>query len=344
MDITGEVRKARAGFSTFYGEHGYKKFLAQKVLEQSELLRVVRVFGRSFGPLLNKTLPADSGLRLQLALFDHEASLTQVPERETGAESREDTDVDTLIYFPGCSANYLYPEIVNACESLSAFLGYTLMIPNGLVCCGAAMDAAGDPETAKKHAKHNILVLEKTTGSIVVSCSSCFAHLKRYADILSEDPLWKERAEYVTERLIEISQFLDANLPEVVEVCSDVAVEGKVNVFYHDPCHLRNECNITREPRNVLKRFSTLNLLELEDGPQCCGHGGLFHLGAPELSAAIRDDLAGKVLAMKPDIITSSCSGCLMQWKIALSAQGVKLPVVHLAELVSLAKAGDLSF
>jgi glycolate oxidase iron-sulfur subunit len=97
---------------------------------------------------------------------------------------------------------------------------------------------------------------------------------------------------------------------------------------------LRHGLNITREPRNVLKRFSTVKLLELEDGPQCCGQGGLFHIGAPELSALIRDDLAGKVLAMKPDVITSSCSGCLMQWKTAIAAAGCKMPVLHLADLL----------
>lgn len=342
VDITAEVREARSGFSRFYGEHGYKKFLARKVLEQSEVLSVVRKFGRSFAPLLEKTLPVESGLRLQLAIFDHDVAPKSRSEVE--AASEVDQSHKSLTYFPGCSASHLYPEIVDGCRSLCNALGYSLTIPDGLVCCGVAMDAAGDKETAEKLAKKNILALERTSGTILVSCGSCFAHLERYVDIFSNEPLWKERAEYVCERLVEINQFLDRSTPEENVAVSDVKATGDnvIRVFYHDPCHLRNELNITSEPRNVLKRFSAIELVELEDGPQCCGQGGLFHLGAPELSAVIRDDLAEKVLAMNPDIITSSCSGCLMQWKTALAAKDVKIPVVHLAELVSHAQTGDL--
>ncbi|WP_136805763.1 (Fe-S)-binding protein [Desulfosediminicola flagellatus] len=336
------MRQARAGFSAFYGEHGYKKFLARKVLEKAGLLSVVRKFGRSFSPLLEKTLPAESGLRLQLAIFDHNITSRNLPEMKS--ETEVDVALEPLVYFPGCSASHLYPEIVGSCKSLCKSIGYSLVVPRDLACCGVAMDAAGDPETAEKLAKKNVLALERTSGSILVSCGSCFAHLKRYVEILSQEPLWKERAEYVCERLVEINQFLDQWMPRNTTGTHNATDIQKTKVFYHDPCHLRNELNITREPRNILKRFEAIELIELDDGPQCCGQGGLFHLGAPELSAIIRDDLADKVLAKEPEIITSSCSGCLMQWKTAIAAKGRNIPVLHLAELVGRAQADDLSF
>jgi len=92
------------------------------------------------------------------------------------------------------------------------------------------------------------------------------------------------------------------------------------------------------QPRRVLASRPYLELLELPDGPQCCGQGGLFHISAPEISAMIRDVLAAKVLALAPDVITTTCSGCLMQWRVAVEAAGAgsRVRVLHLAELLAI--------
>ncbi|MEJ2057930.1 MAG: (Fe-S)-binding protein, partial [Desulfofustis sp.] len=175
--------------------------------------------------------------------------------------------------------------------------------------------------------------LELTDGPILVSCGSCFAHLAAYGKLLADDPDWKARAELISERVVEISVFLQSLLaPEDVE--PDTAAE-KLRVFYHDPCHMRNDAAITQEPRTVLEALAGIRLVELEDGPQCCGQGGLFHVGAPELSTLIRDDLAEKIIALEPDVITTTCSGCLMQLKSAMAAKNQNIPVVHLAALVN---------
>jgi len=330
VDIPEEVRRARSDFSTFYGEHGYLKFLARKVLEHPELLSVVRTFGRSFAPLLEKGLPAESGLRVQLALFDHEPGAVKTTAHLQPAAAK--TSLESLVYFPGCSAKHLYPETIDACRQLFRYAGYELIIPEGLGCCGLAIDAAGDGERSRALARKNILALERYDGQIMVSCGSCYAHLQRYHEVMADDPAWHDRVEHVCGRLVEMSRLLDQCLEQD---CGMADTTGKrTRVFYHDPCHLRHGLNITREPRNLLGRVPSIELLELADGPQCCGHGGLFHLGAPAISARIRDDLAEKVLAMAPDIITSSCSGCLMQWKTALAAAGKTVPVLHLAELL----------
>ena len=344
VDVVKEVREARSTFSRGYGEHGYQKFLAARVLEKPELLSVVGRFGRTFHSLLEKKLPADSGLRLKLAMFDQEpASIKQQTPRPSAAfQPAAAGDGEQLVYFPGCSATYLSPEVLDVTCELLESLGFAVDIPAGLACCGLAIDSIGERQKARKLARRNIEALEQQQGRIVVSCGSCYAHLRSYAELLAEDRIWAERAAELGGRLVELSQLLEQVLPDIDEKSStdspaSVTTDKVLRVFYHDPCHFQNEANITREPRRVLQSFSgQVELLELVDGPQCCGQGGLFHLGAPELAATIRDDLAEKVLAMSPDVITSSCSGCLMQWKSALAAASVKLPVLHLSELIKL--------
>jgi glycolate oxidase iron-sulfur subunit len=154
-------------------------------------------------------------------------------------------------------------------------------------------------------------------------------------DLFEDDPLWLSKAEAMSGRLVEFSCFLNQYLPP--GYAKQAAGQKKVRVYYHDPCHFRHGLKglgIVEEPRRVLGRNPDFELLELPGGPQCCGQGGLFHIGAPDIAAVIRDTLAAKVLDLAPDVITSTCSGCLMQWRLAVGVAGSRVPVLHLAELL----------
>jgi glycolate oxidase iron-sulfur subunit len=333
IDVTGETIRARSGFSRFYGRHGFAKFLARRALRHPELLGPARRLGQA-ASRLSRRLPADSGLRLRLAMFESSDPHTSLPEKKTAPPPRP--GMEPLVYFPGCSAEYLYPGIAEACRELLAESCHDLVTPEGLGCCGLALHAAGEIETAKELARRNIEVLEGQQGTILVSCASCFAHLRQYPELLAEDPEWRDRAAAVGDRLAEMMQFLD-RMPVPSAVRPEIPGQNSVlRVFYHDPCHLRHEVRIIEEPRRILGRFPNVELVELSDGAQCCGQGGLFHIGAPELSAMIRNDLTAKVMKLRPDIVTSTCSGCLMQWKTALAAAGSSVRVMHLTELLRL--------
>lgn len=331
LDITEDVMEARSEFSPYYGEHGYQKFLARKVLNRPELLGAARVLGKKAADVLFGRLPAGSGLKLRLAMFTESDALAAEPtfQLPRNIENNE----NAMVYFPGCAASYLYPKIVESVSDLLADYGCKLQIPSGLSCCGLALMAAGDRSGAQRLARNNIQLFEQSDGPIMVSCGSCFAHLTRYPHLFEEDETWKTRAKLVCERLVEISRFIEMLQQE--EPLSFAKRQSSLKVFYHDPCHMRHDLKITDEPRTLLRALPGVELLELPDGPQCCGQGGLFHLGAPELSSVIRDDLAGKILAMNPDVITTTCSGCLMQLKTAMAAAESKVPVIHLAALIN---------
>lgn len=333
IDVCREVESARAAFPAVYGAHGYEKYLARKALAHPEILAPLRVLGRAGAEFLSRYLPAESGLRLRLALFEQDVEAVAVVAENPVADGS--LQQGALTYFPGCAARYLFPEIAASCDSLAAGLGYGLHVADGLSCCGLAALSAGDRHEAQRCARNNITALEQSSGPVLVSCASCYAHLRRYAELLEDDPVWRIRAETLAARLVELSCFLDAHLPP--EFPKKLSGQKKLRVYYHDPCHFRHGLKgqrIIAEPRRALARNPDLELLELPGGPECCGQGGLFHIGAPEISAMIRDRLAAKVLALAPDVITSSCTGCLMQWRLAIAVAGVPVRVLHLAELL----------
>ncbi len=332
IDISEEVIEARSGFSGLYGEHGYQKYLARKALSRPELLGAARVLGKTAADLLFRRLPPASGLRLRLALFAQTPAPLELSVSPLNREKRTVVGGE-ITYFPGCAAQYLYPDIIETLSTLLERCDCQPVIPEGFGCCGLATRASGKKGEARQMAEKNIKALELSEGPILVSCASCYAHLASYGDLLADDPAWKTRAKLISERVIEISVFVEALLRDET-IAGDEQRQG-LKVFYHDPCHLRNEAGITEEPRKVLTSLPGIELLELPDGPQCCGQGGLFHVGAPELSVEIRDNLAEKIIDLEPDLITTSCSGCLMQLKIAMAAMEKTIPVLHFSALVN---------
>lgn len=333
IDVCREVVQARSAFPAVYGAHGYKKYLARKALAHPELLAPLRVLGRAGAAFVSRYLPHESGLRLRLALFKQEVEGS--PTQQDAVVSAGPPQKEVRTFFPGCTGRSLFPEIITSCQSLADSLGYSLHVPEGLSCCGLAALSAGDKREARSCARKNITILEQSSGPVLISCASCYVHLRRYGDLFEDDSLWRIKANALVVRLVELSCFLDRHLPQGFAI--QISGKKKLRVFYHDPCHFRyglEGMKIVTEPRKVLGRNPDLELLELPDGPECCGQGGLFHVGAPDISVLIRDALAAKVLALAPDVITSTCSGCLIQWRLAIEASGRPVKVLHLAEVL----------
>lgn len=335
IDITKEMREARESFSGLAGPHAYEKYLARKLLEHPGSLAGLRLLGKSCGKILGDRLPRDSGLRLRLGMFG-DKGLGAISE----PNPNEKISGRPMVWFPGCSARYLFPEILHSCRSLLADNSFSLDYPQDLVCCGLAFWSAGESKTAIRSARKNITVLEATEGPILVSCASCYAHLKEYPNLFADDGEWRLRAALVADRVVEMTAFLDGHAGKVSPSGNAGLERKKIRVFYHDPCHLRYANPSVDRARERLLASGRIEILELPLGPRCCGQGGLFHVAHPEISAAIRDELVADVLTLGPDVVTSSCSGCLMQWQQGLAAAESSVQVLHLAQLVKEESAG----
>ncbi len=335
ITVSRELVAARSTFSSLAGPHGYEKFLTRKLLDHPAGLKGLRILGRAGEKLLGKHLPRDSGLRLRLALFEEEPFSS--PDQEQTLPVL--TGGETLTWFPGCAARYLYPDIVHSCHSLLADFDFSLKLPDDLACCGLASWAAGDVEGARKSGRRNIQVLEATEGDILVSCASCFAHLKKYPELFADQGEWQQRAENISSRLKELSGFLAGK--EKGRNRGKEEGGKKLRVFYHDPCHLRHGSPSPDQARQLLQESGGADLLDLPGGPRCCGQGGLFHVAHPDLSTHIRDQLVADVLTLQAEVVTSTCSGCLMQWQQGLAAAGSRVKVMHLAQLLERLRSSE---
>lgn len=322
MDNPAHVRSIRGQKSIFPG--GYKKYIVGKMLAQPQVVAKLGQVQSTINKFA-KRLPKDSGLRIKLAMLAEDDS----PHEIDNDESLLDSNLKPLIYYPGCATGYLEPIVFAKINQLFSALGYRLVIPEGLKCCGLAHYSAGDLKIAQELAAGNIKILSESEVPILISCASCFYQLKGLKNIVRGLDC-EDAAIDISERIVEISSFLVA---EIEDSESDATTDRSATVYYHDPCHMRNELEITSEPRELLKRAG-YEILELAGGQQCCGMGGLFHIDSPQISNIIRDDLAKKIIALQPDIITTTCSGCLMQLRSALVANHSDIKVQHLSEIL----------
>ncbi|MBW2328065.1 MAG: (Fe-S)-binding protein, partial [Deltaproteobacteria bacterium] len=271
-------------------------------------------------------LPADSGLRLKLGLLE-----TRSPEPTARIKSQETPSETDISYFTGCLARHLQPSVAEATKELLARCGQSSHVPVDQYCCGLAAWSTGRRDQARSLARKNIGAFASCNGPIITSCASCSSHLFTYPDLFAKDDPWHRRAQQFADRVQEFTAFFCKSLPE-----PQPDTGSSLQIFYHDPCHLRFTANGQATPRTLLARME-LQIVEPEDGPSCCGQGGLFHLAYPETSAKIFNTIHSRALACQPDCITTTCSGCLMQYQY----QQEDIRVVHLAVLLAELFAGE---
>ncbi len=327
LDPPGRFIAARERLEKTAGRHALLRAITHKALSNPALLATIASLGR---PLLDR-LPPDSGLRLRLGLPQEEpAAFPAQSETE-----QETSALPALAFFPGCYATHLHREIGEATERIAARLtGKPTLRPKKQNCCGLAAESGGDTATAKRVARQNILAFAGNTLPILTSCASCYSQLRRYPELFADDPEWLTQAQAFADRLLEFSTFV----AQAMEAEPDFRFAGSPvprTVVYHDPCHLRFPSEIIAPPRKILTAIPGLHLAELANGPQCCGQGGLFHLAQPELAATIRSRLLTQLAQAAPDLITTTCSGCLIHIRQGLGHDPAQPEVLHLAILLA---------
>jgi glycolate oxidase iron-sulfur subunit len=320
LPITDIVSRARSRFSTFYGRGGLQKVAARSVLARPGLLEGLVRAGISLKRI--HALPAHSGLRLRLGLLEER-------NREPEIENRDALPAGSEIsYFTGCFARHLQPSVARATKKLLYQCNYDTAVPAAQCCCGLAAWSAGKREQARSLAKKNIQAFAAVKGPVITSCASCSSHLFTYPDLFAKDDPWHERAQQFADRVQEFSSFFGRELSVAI-----AAADDQVKVFYHDPCHLRFSENGQTAPRNLLTAIG-FKLVEPDNGPSCCGQGGLFHLGYPETSDKIFYKISSSLPGLQPDYITTTCSGCLMQYQQGMAGNQEETKVIHLAVLL----------
>jgi glycolate oxidase iron-sulfur subunit len=233
----------------------------------------------------------------------------------------------------GCVGNYIYPEVSETTVELLLRSGFQVVVPAEQKCCGMPAWASGDLATAKSLARHNSLVFEESGCQWVVSaCGTCATQLRmRVPELLNDENPDVSRS--FRQHSIEVGTFI-ARQVQAEKLSRLLISPGPLKLSYHDPCHLRYHQSISQEPRQLLALLPEITLAELPGGHQCCGHGGLFNLGNYRLSEQIAARKMSQVKGSGPDVLATSCMGCLLQLQEGNWRHQLGVKVSHLVEVL----------
>jgi glycolate oxidase iron-sulfur subunit len=267
-------------------------------------------------------------------LHDLEGMLPKQPKRplrqSLPVESKANTEEKYRVgYFLGCAQSLMFSDESAATVRVLNRNGCTVVTPKETVCCGMPAAGYGRDDLVIEQAKTNIdLFMKEYLDVIVTDCATCGSKLREYGEILSDDPVYEEKAQAFSNKIRDISEFLMTIPLE--------KPKGKIDarVTYHDPCHLRRAQKVWKEPRSILQMIDGVDFVELPESDWCCGSAGSQLITHYETSTKVLDRKMENLKSTEADLIASGCPGCQMQLTTGIQRKGLNVKVVHPIQLL----------
>jgi len=263
--------------------------------------------------LLGQDLPADG----------------QGPLAQSGARGLR------IAYFLQCITDRFVPEQAVAAVRVLRACGARVVVPEGQHCCGLPALDAGGRAVARAMARRTIETLEAVRADwVVTAAASCaIAIMHDYADLLREEPGWRERAGALAAKTLDLVSFLErvAKLP-----AGGLARPAEAERFtYHSFCQSTHVLAISGSAPRLLREVCGLEVRELPEGEVCCGFGGSASMDHPEVARAIVARKLDNVAQTEATVLVTDNPGCLLHLRGAADARGMKLRLAHVAEILA---------
>lgn len=227
-----------------------------------------------------------------------------------------------VAFFPGCAVEYFQPDLGEATTDVLNAIGYEVIVPEGLKCCGRPLLSLGDRPAAEELAAHNTAIFESLeVDAIVTACASCgLTFKKEYPKLLMPGAK--------TPVVLDIHEFLSNRIAGI-----KLNPARKI-VTIHDPCHLGRGQGLSQTIRDLLQVIPGLSLVEMRESDRCCGFGGVMRITHRDLSDGIADEKVKNIISTRADVVATGCPGCRMQIADALKRHGSDIEVIHTVQLL----------
>ena len=243
--------------------------------------------------------------RLSLPAFQW-ADLKKV----TGGD--RDREYDILLV-PGCVFTHFYPRKTVEIKELLEGLGFSVLVPRGLRCCGFPYLSQGWGEKFARLKGRNQAVFRRYRFKrIVVPCSTGVLAFRRHYDLPGVE-------------VLELGEFMYSHCPDAA-TDPGFAARFSGRFTYHDPCHNLKSLKLKKEARHFLERFGARFVDD--DSALCCGFGGIFKVGFPSTSRRILERKEARLDELGATAVVTSCPGCYLQLK-----ENLDVPVYFFSDL-----------
>jgi glycolate oxidase iron-sulfur subunit len=256
----------------------------------------------------------------------------------------------------GCAQDLVFSDINRDTAEVLARNGCEVVTPPEQFCCGSIFAHNGEWELAQELARKNIDQFPPDRfDAIITNAGGCGSHLKHFAKLLAEDPVYRDRAELWDRKVKDVHEWLvdiKFQVPSSKfqdETSSFPGSELKTQnsklktfpVTYHESCHLCHGQKITAQPRELLRAIPNLTLVELPESSWCCGSAGVYNIVQPEMAGELLQRKLKHIRSTGAEVVATANPGCLLQLINGAKQQRMKLRVVHPITLLAEAYRGE---
>ena len=262
-----------------------------------------------------------------------------------------------VLYFVGCSASYLNPEIARAAAKILNASGTPFMVMQDEWCCGNTLYSVGMLDEAEALARRNVDAV-KAAGAktVILSCAEGYR-------------MWK--VDYP--KLLNVAtRDLGFQVVHLVEFADEMVKKGTLKptkpvnarMAYHDACSIsrladawtpwkgergwmgtvnprlqrrRGKEGLYAQPRNIVKAIPGLNFVEMprtRENAFCCGAGRGTKEAFPELASFSARHRLDEVKAVGAEVLVSACPWCKNNFALAAKETGNPVKVMDISELI----------
>ena len=235
----------------------------------------------------------------------------------------------TVALLSGCVMPLMQGPTMEATVRVLTRNGCDVMVPQGQGCCGALNTHAGDLENARAMARTNIdSLMAAGVERIITSSAGCGSSMKEYAELLKDDPEYRNKAVRFSGMTQDVTEFL-VGLPFQ-------APTATVNrrITFQDPCHLAHAQRITAAPRTILNSIPGVELVEMENSSLCCGGAGIYSSVQPALSQRLLKRKMDSITATDTQEVITANPGCMLQVEMGFKSQGKNGRVRHVVDIL----------
>jgi L-lactate dehydrogenase complex protein LldE len=231
-------------------------------------------------------------------------------------------------FFSTCLADTVFPDIGIQSVKLLEDLGCRVTFNRRQTCCGQPLTNSGFHRRAKAAMRNLITtLLEDKSHYVVAPSGSCVLQVKEYPKFFRDDPAWRRRAQELSARIWEITDFIVT----VLKV-TDVGARLAGRAAYHPSCHLSRLLGVRKQPLVLLGNIRDLELVPFKGQDKCCGFGGAFAVKLGPLSGAMVAEKVENIAAAGVDYLIGADGGCLMNIKGRIDREKLGIRVMHVVE------------
>jgi len=235
--------------------------------------------------------------------------------------------------FATCILNNFYPDVAFSVVRVLSKLGVDVTVRPDQTCCGQPFFNSGHWNDSSKLMRKFVESYSGDQEHIVLPSGSCTSMVRNhYLEVCNDDDIGGIRD--VSGRTFEFTEYITRELGIFDLTPFQSAITEKINVTYHESCHLKRELGVSSEPIDLLRSLENVTVMDMDQSEVCCGFGGTFATKYPEISTAMGEEKVANIVKSGADIVTASDMSCLMHIDGLIARKKIPLKSMHISQVI----------